>query len=302
MEYNYLFFLIALLSTPLSVYAENCNEADRLFNRSLKESAAQESLLSQAIQVCPVHVDALNNLAVLMEKQGKLEDARKLYDDLTNKQPDFAPGYAGLGDVLSAMGKYTSASWVYRSFLDILTTELQERRPGPYQKHRAAYQARLTEVQRRIQPETVVASNDLGDFLSASAVTVRGKRGQKELVRAPQVEIVLNVQPGTGQWTQATASQLEQLAQALASPKLAKSRFRIEGHVDPADGTLEQQQMHSLQFAEQVKQVLTSRYKLTEDRLDVAGLGGKRPFSQDRDAHGRTLNRRVTVIHLGDGA
>ncbi|MBF0428711.1 MAG: OmpA family protein [Magnetococcales bacterium] len=301
MKLNRLIFVFAMM-VPAMAQAENCNEADRLFNSSLKESTGQESLLRQAIKVCPVHVDALNNLAVLLERQGKLEEARKLYDDLTNKQPDFAPGYAGLGDVLAAMGKFTAASWVYNSFLDLLTAELQAQRPSPYQKHRATYQTKLAEVQRRIQPETVVAANDVGSFLNASAVTVRGKRGKRELVRAPQVEIALNFVPGSGEMTQTTRAQLEQLAQALTAPKLVKSRFRIEGHVDPADGIPDEQQVRSLSHAEQVRKVLTTQYQIAEERLEVAGQGGKRPFSQERNVHSQALNRRVTIIHLGDGA
>ena len=72
-------FVTALLLASQPADAEECGLADQLVIQATQSKAATETLLLQAVAECPKHLAALNNLALILESQERLDEAEQLY-------------------------------------------------------------------------------------------------------------------------------------------------------------------------------------------------------------------------------
>ncbi len=90
-----------------------------IFNRAVRlhqsgDLSQAEPLYYQILQSEPNHVSALNNLAALFLKQGKLDDAIESLRRALRVQPDYAMGHINLGNALKDRGQWSEAMQCYR--------------------------------------------------------------------------------------------------------------------------------------------------------------------------------------------
>jgi len=95
--------------------------------------------------------------------------------------------------------------------------------------------------------------------------------------------------------TPAARRELDVVARALNTPKLADFNFLIEGHADPR-GIAERNQKLSEGRAQAVRRYLVQSQGVREDRLQAVGKGDREPLKPDQPA--APENRRVTFVNL----
>ena len=111
--------LLLSLLMPIFTSATPCDDANRLIERSQQSPTQAENLLNQALKNCPNHPAALNDLANIKEKQGKLSEALRLYKRALKADRQFAYAYAGIGDVLMKQQNYRKAAKFFQKFLTL---------------------------------------------------------------------------------------------------------------------------------------------------------------------------------------
>ena len=95
--------------------------------------------------------------------------------------------------------------------------------------------------------------------------------------------------------TPAARRELDVVARALNTVKLADFKFLIEGHADPR-GVAERNQKLSEGRAQAVRRYLVQSQGVREDRLQAVGKGDREPLKPDEPA--APENRRVTFVNL----
>lgn len=288
--------LVAVGDPALAESIQNCNRADELFNQSLENKDQQEALLQSALEVCPTHLQTLNNLGVIRENQNRLEEAVALYRRGIEIQPDFAPSYAGLGDVLVTQGNYRKAERAYRTLLVILREDRINGISNSFARHEATYRSKLKDVQSRIKPELVASADEISKALSGPSVSQKNKRGIRVVTHLPQIDLNINFKTNSDELTDQAWRQIEQIALALQKGKLQVATIRVEGHTD-SDGDLDYNQNLSVRRAERVRNALHDRYSIDLQRLPITGYGETRPVASNANEHGKALNRRVTLVN-----
>jgi OOP family OmpA-OmpF porin len=115
----------------------------------------------------------------------------------------------------------------------------------------------------------------------------------------PAVSLMVTFATGSAQLTPQAEAVLASLARALATPALARSRFRIEGHTDTV-GDAALNQALSDRRAEAVRDLLVRRHGIDAARLETLGLGESMLLVPTGDGRAEPRNRRVQVVNLGD--
>jgi OmpA-OmpF porin, OOP family len=103
---------------------------------------------------------------------------------------------------------------------------------------------------------------------------------------------------GSATVSPAAAHVLDQLGEALASPKLAEFKFRVEGHTDTV-GSPEANKSLSEQRAASVIDYLASKYSIDRSRLTASGMGEDGLLVPTGPGVPNASNRRVLVVNLG---
>ncbi|MBN2707008.1 MAG: OmpA family protein [Deltaproteobacteria bacterium] len=107
------------------------------------------------------------------------------------------------------------------------------------------------------------------------------------------IDLCLEFSSGSATLTTSAELQITEIAGALHSPKLSRSKILITGHTDnigPARANLEL----SRKRAAAVKQALVE-LGIEENRMQTLGRGEEEPLADNREAVGRARNRRVTL-------
>ncbi|MBF0625997.1 MAG: OmpA family protein [Magnetococcales bacterium] len=293
--------LAALLAAPGPALAtQDCLEADFLFNSSLSEQDAEDKAqaLEKALALCSSHMQSLNNLAVLREQAGRLDDAESLYRTLLRLQPDFVAAHAGLGDVLTARHKNRAAAEAYRTALDLAAQEEREGYCTMTSEQMAGYRQRLRTAQERMDITALVTAEEITHTLAAPPVTGKNKRGIRVVKHAPRIDLQIHFDVDSDQVKEESLRQIDQIAQALQGNALQQARILIEGHTD-ADGDSAYNRELSRRRAARVQSILTERFHLAPGRFLVAGHGKEMPIAPNDTPQGKALNRRVTFTHMG---
>jgi OmpA-OmpF porin, OOP family len=112
--------------------------------------------------------------------------------------------------------------------------------------------------------------------------------------------VSLNIQFATGsdELTPQAIRALDQLGQALGSPKLTSYHFRIEGHTDTV-GTVELNKSLSERRADTVVKYLTTKYQIDPARLQAVGMGEDGLLIATPAQTPEARNRRVLVVNIG---
>jgi outer membrane protein OmpA-like peptidoglycan-associated protein len=91
---------------------------------------------------------------------------------------------------------------------------------------------------------------------------------------------------------------LRELGEALTGPELSPYRFEIQGHTDNV-GSDQLNERLSQKRAESVKRYLLQSFAVPPERLTVTGYGKKEPMAPNNTLEGRSKNRRVQIVNLG---
>lgn len=115
-----------------------------------------------------------------------------------------------------------------------------------------------------------------------------------------RVDLTVNFAYDSDRVEGAAHAQIMEIANALNAPSLADQRIRVEGHTD-GDGEANYNVDLSYRRAISVVRMLVDDYSIPSGRLEVKGFGEDRPVATNDNDQGRALNRRVTLVNLGQG-
>jgi outer membrane protein OmpA-like peptidoglycan-associated protein len=104
---------------------------------------------------------------------------------------------------------------------------------------------------------------------------------------------------GSSTISPAAARVLDQLGEALTSPKLAAFKFRVEGHTDTV-GAPEMNKTLSEQRAASVTEYLVTKFNIDRARLTPVGMGEEGLLVATGPNVANSANRRVLVVNLGN--
>jgi OOP family OmpA-OmpF porin len=144
---------------------------------------------------------------------------------------------------------------------------------------------------------------DQGDAVTAP-VTPLDPRGPVQAATTappgrPAVSLMITFGTGSAQLSPQAEGVLASLARALATPALARSRFRIEGHTDTV-GDPAMNQALSERRAAAVRDLLVQRHGIEALRLTPVGFGESTLLVPTGDERAEPRNRRVQVVNLGE--
>jgi len=100
-----------ILIQPAIGYSQDCQYATQLIVQAYKygnqgNSYQEKRLLKQALRNCPHHAVAHNNLASLLENEGKYEQAIYHYKQALKTKPHFSNAWYGLGETYYKQGQF----------------------------------------------------------------------------------------------------------------------------------------------------------------------------------------------------
>ncbi|MDJ0783786.1 MAG: OmpA family protein [Desulfosarcinaceae bacterium] len=285
---------------PAALAADNCDKAEALFLNASKESdpAAQGALLEEAVQQCPTHAKAWNNLGTVYEKQKRLTAARNAYEKSHQGDPELGTPLAGLGDVAMKMGRFEEASKWYAQFLAFLQEEKLRGNPRGLGIFEGEYQAKYERVQLKQQ---ILADSMAG--VVPKEVLKRGLRpispvdSVKEDLEAERLSLFVYFDFNSAELKAQGRAQLAELAATMLLPEYQEQAFLIEGHSDLFG---EQDYNHNLSArrAKEVRDFLSAS-GVDPKRLQTKGLGETRPLVLEGDRQAQQINRRVEFVQLG---
>lgn len=114
----------------------------------------------------------------------------------------------------------------------------------------------------------------------------------------PAVSLTVTFATGSATLSPQAEAVLDNLGQALASPRLARFRFRVEGHTDSV-GTASANQELSERRAEAVRDELVKRHGIDPTRVVTRGHGEQQLLIPTPDETPEPRNRRVQIVNLG---
>ena len=117
-------------------------------------------------------------------------------------------------------------------------------------------------------------------------------------MKPAEVNLSVPFASGSAAISPAAASVLDQLGMALANPRLAEFKFRVEGHTDTV-GRPEMNKALSQQRAASVITYLVTRHGIDRARLTALGMGADGLLVETGPGVSNSANRRVLVINLG---
>jgi len=112
----------------------------------------------------------------------------------------------------------------------------------------------------------------------------------------PSIELRITFEFGSDRLTPQARAQLDELAGAMADPRLASSRLRLDGHTDSV-GSAGYNQSLSERRARAAARYLRERHGIASGRLQTRGLGERAPLPGLDPA--ADAQRRVVVTNLG---
>jgi len=132
-------------------------------------------------------------------------------------------------------------------------------------------------------------------FVDASAIS-------NALVVAPgqqprRIDLTVNFDFNSDKLTSDGARQVSEIAQALADPKLRGAKIMIEGHTDGVGSDSYNMDL-SKRRALRVMRTLNEDHNVSQT-LTAVGFGKSRPISSNNSDIGRAMNRRVTLVNMG---
>jgi outer membrane protein OmpA-like peptidoglycan-associated protein len=115
---------------------------------------------------------------------------------------------------------------------------------------------------------------------------------------APSASLSVLFATGSAELTPSAVKTLDVLGKALTDPRLAGSKFRIEGHTDTV-GTPDSNKALSDARAKAVAAYLAKTFHIDPSKLDAIGMGEDGLLVKTGQGVPEARNRRVVVVNLG---
>ncbi|MBT5496561.1 MAG: OmpA family protein, partial [Alphaproteobacteria bacterium] len=218
--------LLAFGWSELAFADDRCSRGE-----GLPSASASENELRRFIEMCPEHAAALNNLAVLLENKGRLEEAKRLYHRAVAANPSAVAPYAGLGDVLRAQGQLQEAASAYKTFLARLEAVKRAGSSNGLLQYEDVYRDRLAQIPIKAQSSgQVIGAESITRTLTSKPPRTRGLsvRARAE----PHIDIHIRFDFDSARLRGGTDEQLDEIARALKHEALKDRHIVIEGHTD----------------------------------------------------------------------
>jgi len=116
----------------------------------------------------------------------------------------------------------------------------------------------------------------------------------------PRAVVTLNVTFGTNSDTIPSTSytEIDKLGTILSWPQYTDYRIQLEGHTD-SQGSARKNQMLSEKRVQSMKEYLVQHFHIAPERVRAVGYGASKPIASNDTQEGRSQNRRVEVVNLG---
>lgn len=287
------------LNPPAAFCGTGCEQAEALFQKASIQHRvdAKTDLLEQAVQLCPVHAKAWQNLGTIYENKHQFDSAAKAYQKANELEPDLGSPLAGLGDVAMEQGRFEEAGQWYKQFLTFLEAEKTRGNPRGLGIFQDEYIDKYERAQ--LKQEIHIASID---GVVPKATLLRGLKPispvetRKEEIDMQRLTLCIHFDFNSAELKQQGRAQLSELADAMLDPELKSQAFLIEGHSD-LFGERDYNHELSSQRARRVREYLSAQ-GVDPKRLQTEGLGETRPLVLTGDKRAQRVNRRVEFVQL----
>lgn len=266
-----------MFSTPL--LAEDCKQAKVLLQQGLTTQNLEEKVVfyQQAILLCPDYVDAYQNLAVIYQKLGEIEQAMVAYRKVLTLNPQNASVHYSLGDLYREKGIYLDeAIRHYQTHNRLVQGDPRE------QKWIRKAEEYIQELRGHLPAEKILSSEQLVEQLTRKTRITLGT------VKFDYNSADLYLDPDP---------QLEELGKAMISEVLKAYRFSITVHTDDFGSEIDNQIL-SENRARRIQAYLTERFGVTPKRLTLVGYGELKPIALNETEQGQSWNPRVEIFRL----
>jgi outer membrane protein OmpA-like peptidoglycan-associated protein len=289
--------LVLILSLP-ALASQNCDEATQLVIQAydwgeLGDKDKEKQLLNQALQGCPHHAQANNNLASLLEDEGNYAQAITHYRQALQNKPNYSIAWYGLGETYYKQGQFPLS---LEAHLHACQTDKDSKQRVKELLKNNRYGA--TEAGQILNKESLLLLYDPARRQSINRLIAAC--GFK-LARVKPAATFRNFQFDTGKATlqPGTERQLEALVAALIN--LPNRTVEIHGHTDiqPFAGftLVESKKLNKIlsdKRAATVADALNSR-GIDKTRLKIYGHGQEQPLIPVNSPDAWAKNRRVEI-------
>ena len=145
-----------------------------------------EKLYKETLKTNPNHVDAYNNLGVILLRSGKPQKAKSCCEKAIEINPNYASAHNNLGNALNLLGEHQKAKSCYEKAIEINPNNVDSHKNfgtvlqklGEYQKAKSCYKKAI-----EINPNYESAHNNLGNVLNVLEEYQKAKSCYKKAIQ-----------------------------------------------------------------------------------------------------------------------
>ena len=286
--------LLFCLAAPAT--AEDCKRAEEYWAKAETSIGQPEEkgYLEKTLALCPGHIAAMNNLAALHEREGRLDLATALYLKSLKADPSFLAPWAGLGDIAMAQGRFDTAAKHYTHLLEGMPREKAAGDPYGLLRFEGEYRDKLARCRLKSGIHQESMNRVVGRQAISRGLEGTGMRGPGGRRVRERVALAIKFDYDSADLRPASREQLIEVAASLNSPQLDSRQVTIEGHTDTFGGEGYNLAL-SRRRAETVRDFL-ARNGVSPQRLSIVGKGEALPLAHADTKEGQAVNRRVEFV------
>ena len=276
--------------------AADCQKAEKYWAKAEASIGrpGEKGFLEKTLTLCPNHIAALNNLAAVYEREGKLELATSLYLKSLKADPSFLAPWAGLGDIAMAQGRFTTAVKHYTQLLDGMPREKASGDPYGLLRYEGEYRDKLARCRLKAGIHEESMNQVVGRQAISRGLEGNGMRGPGGRKVRERVALAIKFDYDSAALKPMSREQLVEVAASLKSPMLASRHVTIEGHTDTFGGEAYNLAL-SRRRARAVSDYLAQQ-GISPQRLSIVARGEALPLAKADTREGQAKNRRVEFV------
>lgn len=298
MKKTFPLLIMALVASPFSVHASNCNQAQNFEQLAEKASnnaddAGAEKWLLKAVEACSEYKSWFA-LGMAQKNLAKIPDALNAFmqaAQLASNNEDKSESIARYGEVLSLNGQRPEALSQLQLAREIHPNppEWMNAMAMELDKSLAERPSSADDIKRGLATET------FGLFMPSKAMANGTTKSAQPVNVLPSVNIRLNFKYDSTDLEADTASNLQALSSALGDSKFSNHTIKLVGHSD-ATGDAGYNMKLSLSRAQAVRDQLVQQNPALQNLLTVEGAGESKPLYKGDSDEIYRLNRRLQVV------